>query len=80
MSIAIRISKITYDAAAKMAATECRTTALQVEYWAKIGKIALENPDLPIEFIKDILIARSQDRALAEPFTPEGKGKVHAKH
>ena len=28
----------------------------QVEYWAKIGKIAEENPDLPFTFIKEILL------------------------
>jgi len=31
-----------------------------VEYWAKLGRIAEENPDLPISFIKDILIGRAQ--------------------
>ncbi|HBY05930.1 MAG: hypothetical protein UV38_C0003G0013 [candidate division TM6 bacterium GW2011_GWE2_42_60] len=34
-----------------------RSVAGQIEYWAKIGKIAEENPDLTYEFIKNILIA-----------------------
>ncbi len=37
-----------------------RSLAGQIEYWAKIGKIAEENPDMPYEFIKDILIAKNQ--------------------
>lgn len=34
-----------------------RSIAGQIEYWAKIGKIAEANPDLTYEFIKNILIA-----------------------
>jgi len=29
----------------------------QVEYWAKIGKAAEDNPDLPFSFIKETLLA-----------------------
>jgi len=29
----------------------------QVEYWAKIGKAAEDNPDLPFIFIKETLLA-----------------------
>jgi ParD-like antitoxin of type II bacterial toxin-antitoxin system len=32
----------------------------QINYWAKIGKIAEENPDLSFEFIKTILNAREE--------------------
>ena len=32
----------------------------QVSLWAKVGKAALDNPDLPANFIKDILIAKVQ--------------------
>lgn len=37
-----------------------RSVAGQIEYWAKIGKIAEENPDLTYEFIKNILIAKQE--------------------
>ena len=73
MSIPVRISDIIYEAAAKTATAEYRSTAQQIEYWAAIGKAALDNPDLPIEFIRDILVARGRDISLAEPFVPEGK-------
>ncbi|MBP2660964.1 MAG: hypothetical protein H6Q69_3996, partial [Firmicutes bacterium] len=48
MSIAIRIDKELYEDAKRTAAAEYRTIPLQVAFWAKIGKVALENPDLPI--------------------------------
>ena len=50
---------------------EYRSIPNQIEFWARIGKTALENPDLPIEFIRDLLISKAQDRSLAEPFKLE---------
>lgn len=35
---------------------------------AKISQCALDNPDLPIEFIQELLIIKDMDRALAKPF------------
>ena len=35
---------------------------------ARIGKCALDNPDLPIELVKELLISKHTDKALAEPF------------
>lgn len=72
MSISVRIDQEIYDEAKKTAKAECRSIAHQIEYWAKIGKCALDNPDLPIEFIRDILISKHQDKSLAEDFTFEG--------
>ncbi len=37
-----------------------RSTPKQIEYWASIGKIAEENPDLSYSFIKDILLAKAE--------------------
>ncbi len=37
-----------------------RSMPKQIEYWAIIGKIAEENPDLPYDFIKDILLAKNE--------------------
>lgn len=68
MGIAIRIDEEIYSEAKKVANAECRSIANQIEFWAKIGKCALDNPDLPIEFIKDLLISKHQDRTLAETF------------
>ncbi len=68
MSIAIRIDKAIYDAAKKVARSECRSIPHQIEFWAKIGKCALDNPDLPIEFLQELLLSKQQDHSLAEPF------------
>ena len=38
-----------------------RSAPKQIEFWVKIGKIAEDNPDMPYEFIKDILIARDEE-------------------
>ena len=37
-----------------------QSLAGQVEYWAKLGRVADENADLPVSLIKEILIARAQ--------------------
>ena len=37
-----------------------RSTPKQIEYWFNIGKIAEENPDLPYNFIKGILLAKAE--------------------
>lgn len=60
MSVAIRIDDELYEEAKRSAEAECRTVPLQVTYWAKIGRAALDNPDLPVEFIRDILTAKKQ--------------------
>jgi hypothetical protein len=73
MSIAIRVDEAIYDSARKIAKAECRTPAQQIAYWAKIGRAALDNPDLPIEFIRDTLASMEDDISLGEPFLPASK-------
>lgn len=53
------------EEAKRYASVYSRSTPKQIEYWAKIGKIAEENPDLPYEFIKDVLLAMGEK---SEPF------------
>ncbi|MBU4293461.1 MAG: ParD-like family protein [Actinobacteria bacterium] len=60
MSTAIKISKDIAEEAKLMAKITRRSMAGQVEYWAFIGKIAEENPDLSFLVIKDILLGRQQ--------------------
>ena len=66
MSTTIRIDDELYNEARKSAEAESRTVPLQVAYWARIGKAALDNPDLPGELIRDILAAKKQNEF--EPF------------
>ncbi len=37
-----------------------RSIPKQIEYWARIGKIAEDNPDLSYDFIKGMLIAKQE--------------------
>lgn len=34
-----------------------RSPPRQIEYWARMGKLAEENSDLPLSFIKETLVA-----------------------
>ena len=43
---------------------------MAVEYYYQLGKIAEENPDLPISFIKDILTAK-QEKSIPFEFETE---------
>jgi hypothetical protein len=60
MGTAIKISKKIADEAKISAKISRRSMAGQVEYWAFIGKIAEDNPDLSFLVIKEILLGRQQ--------------------
>jgi len=70
MSMPVRIDDELYEQAKSAAKGECRTIAGQLEFWAKIGKAALDNPDLPIEFVRELMIARLEDRKQLGTFVP----------
>ena len=61
-----KISSKLYRDAAIEAQANNSTVDEQVILWAKVGKAALDNPDLPAAAIKDILIAKKQ---VSEPFS-----------
>jgi hypothetical protein len=70
MSMPVRIEDELYEQAKAASKGECRTISGQLEFWAKIGKAALDNPDLPIDFVRELLIARTEDRRQLIPFVP----------
>jgi len=72
MGIPVRIDDALYDQARAQARAERRTIAGQIEFWAIVGRTALDNPDLPIDFIRDLLVARSEGPTLSSPFVAEG--------
>lgn len=72
-STSIRIDQKLYDQARNEALAEHRTIAGQVEYWAKIGRAALDNPDLPISFIAESLASMAESREEATPFMPRSR-------
>ena len=56
----VQLSDQLYDDARHYASVSHRSVPKQIEYWARIGKIADENPDLPYAFIKELLLSRQQ--------------------
>ena len=73
MGMPVRIDGVLYDQAKAQARAERRTIAGQIEFWALVGRTALDNPDLSVEFVRDLLVARAEGQTLATPFVPEGQ-------
>ena len=65
MRVSIRVNESLYNAAKVRAKSEFRTIPSQIEYWAKIGRAALDNPDLPIDFVRDLIVSKEEE---SEPF------------
>lgn len=72
-STSIRINQTLYDQARNEAVAEHRTIAGQVEYWAKVGRAALDNPDLPVSFIAESLASLAEPRETTTPFVPRSR-------
>ncbi len=68
MGMPVRIEDNLYDQAKAAAGAEFRTIAGQIEFWAKVGKAALDNPDLPVDFVRDLLVARAEPRPAMTEF------------
>jgi len=69
MSTAVKISDDLMAKAKVQSKVFKRSIAGQIEYWAKIGQIVEENPDLPLPFIQNILIGKEQIKAsLGTPY------------
>jgi len=45
----------------------------QVEFWAKVGRAALDNPDLPASFIADCLMSMAEPHEDSTVFVPRSK-------
>ena len=72
-STSIRIDQTLYNQARTEALAEHRTIAGQVEYWAKVGRAALDNPDLPVSFIAESLASMAEPRSDATEFVPRSR-------
>lgn len=64
MSSTIKLSDSLIIQAKHYATINHRSLPKQIEYWSHIGKIAEENPDLPYNFIKDILSSVNESQLL----------------
>jgi hypothetical protein len=58
MTTAVRLPPEVLEDARKNAQLSCRTIPKQIEYWYRLGKLADENPDLPMGFIKGAMEGR----------------------
>jgi hypothetical protein len=69
MAIALKLSNELVDDAKPYAVAEHRSVPKQIEYWARIGKAVLENPEMPLRLIQDTILSREEVKAgLATPY------------
>lgn len=60
MATAVKLSENIVSEAKIVSKVFNRSVAGQIEYWAKIGRLAEENPDLTFDFIKTLLFAQQE--------------------
>ncbi len=63
MATAVKLPDDLVNEARVRARADHRTPPKQIEHWARIGKLAEENPDLPLSFIRDALIGLEEIKA-----------------
>ena len=69
----VRIDDDLYELAKLEAKAEHRTIAGQIEFWAKVGRAAIDNPDLPVSFIAESLASLAEPRENGTPFIPRSR-------
>lgn len=69
-STSIRIDQELYEQAKQDATLEHRSIAGQIEFWARVGRAALDNPDLPVSFVAESLASLAEPRDQLQPFVP----------
>ncbi|OFW88919.1 MAG: hypothetical protein A3J37_01755 [Alphaproteobacteria bacterium RIFCSPHIGHO2_12_FULL_45_9] len=69
MATTIRLPDSMVQEAKALAAVSMRSVPKQIEYYYTLGRIADDNPDLPMSFIKEILSAKAEmDDGNVTPF------------
>ncbi len=63
MPTAIQLSESLIEKAKPYAQAMHQSVAEQIEYWARLGKVAEENPDLPIPMLQDMLVSMEEVKA-----------------
>ena len=72
-STSLRINQELYDQARQDATVEHRSIAGQIEFWARVGRAALDNPDLPVSFVAESLASLAEPRSQSQPFVPRSR-------
>lgn len=60
MAQSVRLEDGFVESARLRAEAESRSLPKQIEYMAKIGQIAMDNPDLSYAFIQEALLAKAE--------------------
>ncbi|MDO8261816.1 MAG: hypothetical protein Q7T21_01170 [Gallionella sp.] len=47
----------------------------QIEFWARVGRAALDNPDLPVSFVAESLTSMAEPREQLQPFVPRSASR-----
>jgi hypothetical protein len=63
VAIALKLSDSLVEDAKVIGAAEHRSVPKQIEYWARIGKAVLENPELPLQVIQDTMLSLEEAKA-----------------
>ena len=63
MSTALKLSDELIELAKPHAAAKQRSVPKQIEYWARIGKAVLDNPELPLRMIQDTMLSIEESKA-----------------
>lgn len=63
MPAVIKLSDQLVSDARSYAAGMHRSVPKQIEHWARLGKAAEENPDLPVGMIQELLISLEEAKA-----------------
>ncbi|TLU53477.1 MAG: hypothetical protein FDX02_07510 [Chlorobium sp.] len=69
-STSIRINHDLYEQAKQDAMQEHCSIAGQIEFWARVGRATLDNPDLPVSFIAESLASLSEPSGQSTLFVP----------
>ena len=72
-TLSVRIDEALVEAARVSAKAEFRSVQGQIEYWARLGRAALDNPDLPVSFISESLMGLAEPREDSVPFVPRSR-------
>lgn len=74
MATSVRLNDDFVAQARVYAEAESRSLPKQIEYWAKVGQIMIDNPDLSYEFVHESLIAAEEvKQGLVKPYVRKTK-------
>lgn len=72
-TLSVRMDDKLVGAARAAAKAEFRTVQGQIEFWAKVGRAALDNPDLPASFIAESMMSMAEPREDTTPFVARSR-------